>query len=123
MSSLIRADEDRPRWFGMAVLHKNAEAARHFLIGFNKPSEVAAAAVLVELVLGHDVPEPAAIRPDLVGQHNADHLIFEQTPKFDFEVDEADADAEEEAGEEVVDPQRQRHDLVDLLRIGPAEGG
>ncbi len=44
-------------------------------------------------------------------------------PTLDLEVDEADADAEEEAEEEVVDAERERHDLVDLLRGGPAEGG
>ena len=44
-------------------------------------------------------------------------------PAFDLEIDEADADAEEEAGQEIVDADGQRHDVVDLLRRGPAEGG
>jgi hypothetical protein len=34
-----------------------------------------------------------------------------------------DADAEEQAGEEVVDADGERHDVVDLLGRGPAEGG
>src|SRR6185437_5527552 len=37
--------------------------------------------------------------------------------------DETDADAEEEPGEEVVDTDGKRHDVVDLLRRGPAERG
>src|SRR5262249_34642979 len=39
------------------------------------------------------------------------------------EVDEPDSDPEEEAGEEIVDADGKRHDVVDLLRRGPAEGG
>ena len=44
-------------------------------------------------------------------------------PGFDLEIDQSDADAKKEPGQEVVDPDRQRHDVVDLLRRGPAEGG
>ncbi len=47
----------------------------------------------------------------------------QRRPRLHLEVDEADADAEEEAGQEVVDADGQRHDVVDLLRRRPAEGG
>src|SRR6185503_19439484 len=43
--------------------------------------------------------------------------------ELDLEVDEANADAAEKADQEIVDPERQRHDLVDLGRVCPAEGG
>ncbi len=49
--------------------------------------------------------------------------LSHRRPNSDLEVDEADADAEEEADEEVIDAQRELHDLVDLLRRGPTERG
>ena len=48
-------------------------------------------------------------------------LVVVETAELDLEVDEADADAEEETDEEIVDPQRELHDLIDLLRGRPAE--
>ena len=44
-------------------------------------------------------------------------------PHLHLEIDEPDADAEEQAGQEVVDADGQRHDVVDLLRRRPAERG
>ena len=41
-------------------------------------------------------------------------------PHLHLEVDEADADAEEKAGQEVVDADGERHDVVDLLRASPS---
>ena len=59
---------------------------------------------------------------DLVGDDDAHHLAFPQPAALDLEIDELDAGAEEEAGEEVVDADGERHDVVDLLRACPAEG-
>src|SRR5436305_13899107 len=104
------------------VLLHDAETARHFGIGFDEPAHVAAEAVLVELVLRLDVPEPAGIGGNLVGDDYAHHLAFPQPSAFHLEVDEPDADAEEKPREEVVDADRERHDVVDLLRARPAVG-
>ena len=60
---------------------------------------------------------------DFVGDDDPHHLVFPQPAALHLEVDETDADAEEEPGKEVVDPDGERHDVVDLLRRGPAEGG
>ena len=49
--------------------------------------------------------------------------MLEQTAALDLEVDELDADAEEQAGEEVVDADGQCHDVIDFLRACPAKGG
>jgi len=76
---------------------------RHLLVGLDQATHVAAEAVLVELVLRLDVPQPAAIGRDLVGQHDAHLLVLPQAPELHLEVDETDADAEEQADEEVVD--------------------
>ena len=45
---------------------------------------------------------------------------FVEPAELELEVDQPDADAEEEAGQEVVDPQRQRHDVVEILRSWPS---
>ena len=60
---------------------------------------------------------------DLVGDDDSHHLVLEQPPAFHLEIDQTDADAQKQAGEEVVDADRQRHDVVDLLRRRPAERG
>ncbi len=60
---------------------------------------------------------------DFVGDDDSHHLVLEQPAAFHLEIDEADADAEEEPGEEVVDADGERHDVVDFLRRGPAERG
>ena len=60
---------------------------------------------------------------NLVGDDDPHHVVLPEPSAFHLEVDEADADAEEEAGEEIVHADRERHDVVDLLRARPAEGG
>src|SRR4029079_5650138 len=95
----------------------------NLLIGFEHATEIAAEAILVELVLGLDVPEAARIRRDLVGDDDPHQVVFPEATALDLEVDELDADAEEEAGEEGVDADRGGHAGVALLWVGPAEGG
>src|SRR5215472_5544916 len=106
-----------------AAFGHDAQTPRDLLIGLCHLAEIAAEAVLVQLLVGLDVPEPAIVRADLVGQHDAHVVAFPEPAEFEFEVDELQADAKEEAGEEVVDPERERQDLVQLLGRRPAEGG
>src|ERR1043166_6475306 len=103
------------------ALGHDAEALGDFGICLQKPAEVAAEAVLVELLVRLDVPQPARIGRDLVRDHDPHHVVFPQPPGLDLEGDETDADPEEQAGEEIVDADRERHDVVDLLRRRPAE--
>src|SRR5262249_9967562 len=105
------------------VLAHDAEAPGDFGIGLHEPAEVAAEAVDVELLVRLDVRQATRIRGNLVGNDDAHHVVFPQPAAFHLEVDEADADAEEDPREEVVHPDRERHDVVDLLRRRPAEGG
>src|SRR5688500_18535074 len=84
------------------VLGQDTEPAGDFRISLDQSAHVPAEPVLVELVLGLDVPEAAGIRGDLVGHDDAHHLAFPETAGLELEVHEADADAEEEAGQKVV---------------------
>jgi len=59
--------EDGTFVFGL----EQAEPARDFLIGLFDPAEVLAEAILVELLVGLDVPQPTAIGTDLIGQNDA----------------------------------------------------
>src|ERR1700680_2788379 len=106
-------DQDRPRALRALVLAHDAETLGHFGIGLEQPAEVAAEAILVELLVRLDVPEPAGIRRDLVGDDDAHHLVFPQPAAFHLEIDQSYADAEEKAGQEIVDPNGERHDVVD----------
>src|SRR5882672_2231056 len=49
------------------VLHQNAQTFCHFGIGLQHAAEVTAETVLVELLVRLDVPQPARIGRDLVG--------------------------------------------------------
>ena len=101
----------------------DAQAARHFGVALDHIAQVAAEAILVELLIGRRIPQAAGIGRNLVGNDDPHHVVLEQPAALHLEVDEADADAEEEAGEEIVDADGECHDVVDLLRRGPAEGG
>src|SRR5579883_720913 len=122
----------RPSLFGLnehgafrlwhRVLHKNAETFGNLRIGLDQSAEIFAEAILVQLVLGFDVPKAAAVGADFVSEHYPHLVVLENTPEFHLEVDKPDADAEEEASEKIVDSECKRHHLVDLLRGSPAEG-
>src|ERR1700724_931017 len=106
----------------LAFAH-DAQALGNFGIGFEQAAEVAAEAVLVELLVRLDVPQPAGVRRDFVGDDDAHQVGFPQPAGFHLEINETDADAEEQAGQEIVDADGERHDVVDLLRGRPAERG
>ncbi len=76
---------------------------------------------MVETLVGADIPQPAGVGADLVGEHDADVLLLPQAPELDAQVNQTDADPEEQAAQEIVDAQHQRHDLIKILRAGPAE--
>src|SRR5665213_3295298 len=115
--------QHRPRTHGALVFHEYAEPLGDLGIGLQQAAEIPAETVLVELLVRLDVPQPARIRRYLVGDDNPHHLVLEQTAALHLEIDQTDADAEKQPGQEVVDADRQRHDVVDLLRRGPAERG
>src|SRR5262249_17668458 len=103
------------------VLAHDPQALGDLRIGLEEAAEIAAEAVLVQLLVRLDVPQPARVGRDLVGHDDAHHVVFPQAPAFHLEVDQADADAEEEAAEDVVDADGERHGVVGLLRGRPAE--
>src|SRR5688572_3081268 len=87
-AAVAGGDQHRAGGARRLVLVHDAEAARHFLVRFDQPAHVAAEAVLVELVLGGDIPKPARVGRNLVGDHDAHHVALEQASAFDLEVDE-----------------------------------
>src|SRR3954467_8152235 len=113
-----RAGADRP-----LVLHQDAEPLRNFGVGLEQPTEIATEAILVELLVRLDVPQPARIGRYFIGDNDPHHLVLEQAAAFHLEIDQADTDAQKQPGEEVVDADGERHDVVDFLRRRPAERG
>ena len=120
LSGWIGRDEHRPRALGARILGQHAKTARDFLIGLEHASQIAAEAILVELVGCVDVPQTAAVRADFIRQHDAHRLVVPKATEFDLEVDEPNADSKEQADEEVVDAQRELHHFVDFLRRWPS---
>src|SRR5580704_3103051 len=90
--SLLALDQHRARTRGPLVLHEDAEPPCDFRVGLKKAAQVPAETILVELLVRLDVPQPARIRRDLVGNDDAHHLVLEQAAAFHPEIDEADAD-------------------------------
>src|SRR5215813_6447758 len=107
--------QDRPSAVRPLALAHDAEPLGDFGIGLHQPAEIAPEAILVELLVRLDVPEPAGIGGQLVRYHDAHEVVFPQPPGLHLEVDEADADAEEQAGQEIIDADGERHDVVNLL--------
>ncbi len=60
-------------------------------------------AILIHLVVRLDVPEAAAIGRDLICHDDAHHVTFVEPAAFHLEIDKADADTEEQSGEEIID--------------------
>src|SRR5579872_569145 len=116
-------DQNRTGAHGALIFHENAETLCDLGIGLQQATEVAAETILVELLVRLDVPQPAGIRRNLIGHDDAHHFVFKQTAAFHLEIDQANADAQEQPGEEVIDADRERHDVVDFLRRRPAERG
>src|SRR5207302_5462575 len=85
--------EDRGFLFGL----QQAEPARDFLIGFLDAAKILAEAVLVELLVGLDVPQPTAVGADLIGQDHAHIVAFPYPPELELEVDQPDPDCGEHA--------------------------
>src|SRR5882757_8770987 len=82
---------------GPLVLHQDPQPFCHLGVGFQESAEIAAKTVLVELLVRLDVPQPARIRRDLVGDDDSHHVVFEQAATFHLEIDQTDADSQEEA--------------------------
>src|SRR6516165_6568518 len=116
-------DQNWPSPLRPLTLAHDAEPFGDFGIGLDEAAEIAAEAVFVELLVGLDVPQPAGVRRYLVGHHDPHQVVLPQAAGLHFEIDEPYADTEEQAGEEIVDADCQRHDVVDFLRRCPAESG
>src|SRR3984885_6363998 len=122
-ATALALDQDRSGALRSLAFAHDAEPLGDFGISFEQAAEIAAEAVLVELLVGLDVPQPAGIRRNLVGDHDPHQIVLPQPTGFHLEIDETDTDAEEQPGQEVVDADRERHDVVDLLRRRPTERG
>src|SRR5262249_55719204 len=72
--------QDRPSAVRPPAFANDAERFGDFGIGFHQPAEVAAEAVLVELLVRLDVPKAAGIRGKLVRHHDAHEVVFPQPP-------------------------------------------
>src|SRR5215469_1906908 len=99
-------DQDRSGALRPLALAHDAKPLGNFGIGFDQSAQIAPEAVLVELFVRFDIPQPARIRGNLVRHDNAHQVIFPQPAGFHFKIDQPDADAEEQTGQEVVDADR-----------------
>src|SRR5947208_5553406 len=102
------------------VFHHDAQPLGNLGVGLEQTAEIAAETILVELLVRLDVPQPARVRGDLVGDDDPHHLVLPQPAALHLEVDKTDADAKEDAPPEIVDTDGERHDVLALLRRRPA---
>src|SRR5690606_16086008 len=84
------------------VLVDDAQPAGNLRIGFDQATKVTTESVLVHLLLGLDIPQAAAVGGNLVGEDDPHHVAFIEAAALNLEVHQLDADAEEQAGQEVV---------------------
>src|SRR5687768_18322454 len=73
---------------------ENAEPPRHFLVRFLDVAEVAAEPILVQLLVGLHVPQPAIVRADLVRQDDSHLDVLIEPAELQLEVDQLQANAE-----------------------------
>src|SRR6202023_1869108 len=90
----LALDQHRPRAHGPLVFHEDAESPCDFGVSLEQSAEIPAEAILVELLVRLDVPQPAGVRRDLVGDDDPHHLVLEQPSAFHLEIDQTNADAQ-----------------------------
>src|SRR5215813_3386144 len=71
-------DQDRTRPDRPLVFHEDPEPPCHFGVGLKQATQVATEAILVELLVRLDVPQPAGDGRDLVRNDDPHHLVLEQ---------------------------------------------
>src|ERR671929_360216 len=52
-----------------SAFRQDAKPTRHFLVGLLDIAEIAAEAVLIEFLVRFEIPEPAGVRADLIGEN------------------------------------------------------
>src|SRR5579863_2013717 len=98
-ATALALDQNRSGALRPLAFAHNAEPLGDFGIGLEQAAEIAAKAILVELLVGLDVPQPAGIRRNFVGDHDPHQVVLPQPAGFHLEIDETDADAEEQPGQ------------------------
>src|SRR6516225_1649431 len=91
--SSLTFHENRPRALRALAFAHDAKTLGHFGIGLEQATEIATEPVLVELVVGLDVPKPTAVRRNFVRHDNAHHIVFPEPAGLHLEVDEANSNA------------------------------
>src|ERR1700748_3281952 len=76
----------------------------------------------MRIVLADEI-SPDNCRADLVRQDDAHIVVFPQPPEFQLEIHQLDTGAQKQARQEIIDPDGQVDDVVQVLRAGPAERG
>src|SRR5262245_36028851 len=82
ISSALALHQHRTGALRPFVFHQDAETLGDFGVSLQQATEIAAEAILVELLVRLDVPQPARIRRDLVGDDDPHHFIFEEAAAF-----------------------------------------
>lgn len=111
-SGFIRKNQEDTR------LERNTDTVSNFLIGFHDAAEVLTETILVELLHGLLVPEPAPVRRELIAKEE----LAVELAELKLEVNKDKACVVEELLEDVVDLEAQGLHLIDVLLGAPAEG-
>src|SRR5436305_12062477 len=107
-------DQHRTRARWPLVFHQDAQTLGDLGIGLQQSAEIPAEAILVELLVRLDVPQPARVGGDLVGDDDPHHLVLEQAAAFHLEIHQAHADAPKPPGTKGLAADRQPHDIVNV---------
>src|SRR5215831_19074672 len=78
--------ENRPRALRALAFAHDAKTLGYFGIGLEQATEIATETVLVELIVGLDVPKPAAVGGNFVRHDNAHHVVFPEPTRLHLEV-------------------------------------
>src|SRR5262245_3606126 len=90
--------KNRARALRALAFAHDAKTFGHLSIGLEQATEIATETVLVELVVGLDVPKPAAVGRNFVRHDNAHHIVFPEPAGLHLEVDETNSNAEKQPG-------------------------
>mmetsp|Transcript_18160 Transcript_18160/g.28355 ORF Transcript_18160/g.28355 Transcript_18160/m.28355 type:complete len:304 (-) Transcript_18160:63-974(-) len=117
----LRSGSAHKRRLGTGAFGQHTKAARHFGISVGQATKIATEYIFVELAPGFNIPKTAAVRADLIGQHQTLEVPLVNPANFDFKVDQADTDTKHHTAQPVIHAQREAKNIVHILLACPTK--
>ena len=92
----------RGRHLRVDLRHLDTKAPCNFLIGLDKPAQIATKPVFVHFLVGFCIPKATVIGADFISKHDFNAIFGVITSKFQLEINQPDANSKKQAGQKII---------------------